>query len=116
MCPLLAILYDSPRKTDAEPEILKRTIERIMFYYMTKRVNGYDYQREVGRRDDQVLFWYSLELLKNRVKKCNEVLPDCVKEHVGRFVCCECKRCVRTRQVMDDETVRFQRFVVYGKW
>ena len=78
-------------------------------------MNGYDYQREVGRRDDQVLFCYSLELLKNRVKKCNEILPDCVKEHVVSFVRCECKRCVRTRQVMDDETVRFQQFVIYGK-
>ncbi len=51
------------------------------------------------RLDEEMTKCYSLKLLKNRVKKCNEILPDCVQaqEHVVSFARCECKTCARTR-------------------
>ena len=74
------------------------------------------------RLEEEMTKCYSLKLLKNRVKKCNEILPDCVQaqEHVVSFARCECKTCARTRRVMDNGTVRFQniRDIIYicGIW
>ena len=45
----------------------------------------------------------SLKLFKNRVKKCNEILPDDVLDNVLSYVGCDCKRCVRTRRVLEHE-------------
>ena len=45
----------------------------------------------------------SLKVLKNKVKKCNNILPDDVMNNVLSFMSCDCKKCVRTRRVMNSE-------------
>ena len=50
----------------------------------------------------------SLKLFKNRVKKYNEILPDCVLNNVLSYVSCDCKKCVRTRRVLDNVMIRIK--------
>ena len=50
----------------------------------------------------------SLKLFKNRVRKCNEILPDVVLDNVLSYVGCDCKKCDRTRRVMEIESRRNQ--------
>ena len=55
------------------------------------------------RLEEDMTKCYSLKLFKNRVRKCNEILPDCVLENVLSFIRCDCKRCVKTRRVIEIE-------------
>ena len=55
------------------------------------------------RLEDEMTKCYSLKLFKNRVRKYNEILPDCVLDHVLSYVGCDCKRCVRTKRVFGME-------------
>ena len=55
------------------------------------------------RLEEEMTKCYSLNLFKNRVKKCNEILPDCVLNNVLSYVGCDCKRCVRTRRELVGE-------------
>ena len=50
------------------------------------------------RLEEEMTKCYALKLFKNRVRKCNEILPDCVLENVFSFIRCDCKRCDRTRR------------------
>ena len=45
----------------------------------------------------------SLRLFKNRVKKCNEILPDNIIDNILSYIQCNCRKCVRTRRVMNSE-------------
>ena len=45
----------------------------------------------------------SLRLFKNKVKKCNEILPDNIIDNIVSYIQCNCRKCVRTRQVMNSE-------------
>jgi len=60
------------------------------------------------RLEEEMTKCYSLKFFKNRVKKCNEILPDDVMNIVLSFVSCDCKRCVRTRRVIEIEKRRNQ--------
>ena len=44
----------------------------------------------------------SFRLFKNRVRKVNNILPDDVVENILSFVQCSCKKCVKTREVVED--------------
>ena len=57
--------------------------------------------------EDEMTKCNSLKLFKNRVRKCNEILPDCVLDNVLSFIQCDCKRCVRTRRAFR-EPIRIQ--------
>ena len=59
------------------------------------------------RLEEEMTKCYSLKLFKNRVEKCNEILPDDVMNIVLSFVSCDCKRCVRTRRVLEHQEMRF---------
>ena len=45
----------------------------------------------------------SLRLFKNRVKKCNEILPDNIIDNIVSYIQCNCRKCVKTRRVMNSE-------------
>ena len=56
----------------------------------------------------------ALRLYKNRVKKCNDILPDDIMNNVLSFVPCNCKKCVRTRRVIYYENLIIER--LRRKW
>ena len=57
--------------------------------------------------EDEMTKCNSLKLFKNRVRKCNEILPDCVLDNVLSFIQCGCKKCDRTRRAFR-EPIRIQ--------
>ena len=54
------------------------------------------------RIEEEMTKCNSLRLYKNRVRKVNNKLPDEVIENILSFVQCSCKKCVRTRKVIED--------------
>ena len=55
------------------------------------------------RIEEEMTKCNSLRLYKNRVRKVNNILPDDVVENIVSFVPCSCKKCVRTRKVIENE-------------
>ena len=45
----------------------------------------------------------SLRLFKNRVRKYNNKLSNDIIENVLSFIPCSCKKCVKTRKVIENE-------------
>ena len=56
----------------------------------------------------------SFRLYKNRVKKINNIFPNEVVENILSFVSCGCKKCVKTRKVVEDVSP-YER-ELYDKW
>ena len=55
------------------------------------------------RLEEEMTKCNALRLYKNRVKKVNNILPDEVVENILSFVQCSCKKCVKTRKVIENE-------------
>ena len=55
------------------------------------------------RIEEEMTKCNSLRLYKNRVRKVNNIFPDEVVENILSFVQCSCKKCVRTRKVIENE-------------
>ena len=55
------------------------------------------------RIEEEMTKCNSLRLYKKRVRKVNNKLPDEVVENILSFVQCSCKKCVRTRKVIENE-------------
>ena len=53
------------------------------------------------RLEEEMCNCKSIRPYKNRVRKHNEILPNEIVENILSFIPCECKRCVRTREVLD---------------
>ena len=66
------------------------------------------------RIEEEMTKCNSLRLYKNRVRKMNNIFPNEVVENILSFTSCGCKKCVRTRKVMEKEhiIVKFMR----DKW
>ena len=54
------------------------------------------------RLEEEMTKCNSLRLYKNRVRKINNIFPDDVVENILSFVQCSCKKCVKTREVVED--------------
>ena len=55
------------------------------------------------RLEEEMTKCNSLRLYKNRARKINDTLPDEVVENILSFVQCSCKKCVKTRKVIENE-------------
>ena len=67
------------------------------------------------RIEEEMTKCNSLRLYKNRVKKINNKLPDEVVENILSFVQCSCKKCVRTRKVIEKTNILLlSLFVISG--
>ena len=55
------------------------------------------------RIEEEMTKCNSLRLYKNRVRKVNNIFPDEVVENILSFVPCSCKKCVKTRKVIENE-------------
>ena len=66
------------------------------------------------RIEEEMTKCNSLRLYKNRVKKVNNKLPDEVVENILSFVQCSCKKCVRTRKVIENEHIIIK--FIRDKW
>ena len=53
------------------------------------------------RLEEEMTKCNSLRLYKNRVRKVNNVFPDEVVENILSFTSCGCKKCVKTREVVE---------------
>ena len=53
------------------------------------------------RLEEEMTKCNSFRLYKNRVRKVNNILPDDVVENILSFVQCSCKKCVKTREVVE---------------
>ena len=67
------------------------------------------------RIEEEMTKCNSLRLYKNRVRKCNKILPNDVVENILSFTSCSCKKCVRTRRVMNSELPSFIQYL-NSKW
>ena len=54
------------------------------------------------RLEEEMTKCNSFRLYKNRVRKVNNIFPDEVVENILSFVPCSCKKCVKTRKVIED--------------
>ena len=66
------------------------------------------------RLEEEMTKCNSLRLYKNRVKKVNNIFPDEVVENILSFTSCRCKKCVKTRNVIKNETNDIK--LIYDKW
>ena len=66
------------------------------------------------RIEEEMTKCNSLRLYKNRVRKVNNKLPDEVVENILSFVQCSCKKCVRTRKVIENEHIIIK--FIRDKW
>ena len=66
------------------------------------------------RLEEEMTKCNSLRLYKNRVKKINNIFPDEVVENILSFTSCGCKKCVKTRKVIENEHMIVK--VVRDKW
>ena len=66
------------------------------------------------RIEEEMTKCNSLRLYKNRVRKVNNKLPDEVVENILSFVQCSCKKCVKTRKVIENEHIIISLFVING--
>ena len=66
------------------------------------------------RIEEEMVKCNSLRIFKNRVREINNIFPDEVVENILSFVQCSCRKCVRTRKVIEKENmiVKFMR----DKW
>ena len=55
------------------------------------------------RLEEEMTKCNSLRLYKNRVRKVNNIFPNEVVEKILSFVSCGCKKCVKTRKVIEKE-------------
>ena len=53
------------------------------------------------RLEEEMCNCKSIRPYKNRVRKHNEILPNEIVENILSFIPCECKRCVKTREILD---------------
>ena len=56
----------------------------------------------------------SLRLYKNRVRKCNKILPNEVLENILSFTSCSCKKCVKTGKIIENEYIYIKH--LRNKW
>ena len=66
------------------------------------------------RIEEEMTKCNSLRLYKNRVRKVNNKLPDEVVENILSFVQCSCKKCVKTRKVIENEHIIIK--FIRDKW
>ena len=66
------------------------------------------------RLEEEMTKCNSFRLYKNRVRKVNNILPDDVVENILSFVPCSCKKCVKTRKVIENEHMIVK--VIRDKW
>ena len=66
------------------------------------------------RIEEEMTKCNSLRLYKNRVRKVNNELPDEVVENILSFVQCSCKKCVKTRKVIENEHIIIK--FIRDKW
>ena len=55
------------------------------------------------RLEEEMTKCNSLRLYKSRVRKINNIFPDEVVENILSFTSCRCKKCVKTRKVIENE-------------
>ena len=66
------------------------------------------------RLEEEMTKCNSLKLYKDRVRKLNNIFPDEVVENILSFTSCGCKKCVKTRKVIDEEVEYIQ--LIRNKW
>ena len=66
------------------------------------------------RLEEEMTKCNSLRLYKNRVKKINNIFPDEVVENILSFTSCGCKKCVKTRKIVENISPYEQE--IYDRW
>ena len=66
------------------------------------------------RLEEEMTKCNSLRLYKSRVRKINNIFPDEVVENILSFTSCRCKKCVKTRKVIENEHMIVK--VMRDKW